>query len=151
MARRAAGKPFVAVNCGAMPEISSRSILFGHEKGSFTGATERHVGKFVRGVRRHIILDEVGEFAGAGASEALARHPGGARSSRSARASRSRSTCGLSRPNRDLIADVKAGRFREDLFYRLHVFPITVRVRERPADIPALVPRIFWRALRGGR
>ena len=87
-------KPFVAVNCGAMPENLVESILFGHEKGSFTGATERHIGKFVEASGGTLFLDEVGELPAAGASEAAARHPG--RRSRAGRRAQAgaRSTCG---------------------------------------------------------
>src|SRR6202044_3198415 len=70
-------KPFIAVNCGAMPEHLVESILFGHEKGSFTGATERHVGKFVEASGRTLLLGEVGDFPAPPQGQAFARHPGG--------------------------------------------------------------------------
>jgi DNA-binding NtrC family response regulator len=139
-------KPFVAVNCGAMPENLVESILFGHEKGSFTGATERHTGKFVEASGGTLFLDEVGELPPAAQVKLL----------RAIQESEVEPVGGrkpikvdvriVSATNRDLIADVKAGRFREDLFYRLHVFPITVPpLRDRLSDIPALARHFLAR------
>src|ERR1700690_1007331 len=139
-------KPFIAVNCGALPENLVESILFGHEKGSFTGATERHVGKFVEASGGTLFLDEVGELP-AGAQVKLLRaiqegevEPVGARKTIKV------DVRIVSATNRDLIADVKAGRFREDLFYRLHVFPISVPpLRQRMEDIPELARHFLAR------
>jgi DNA-binding NtrC family response regulator len=132
-------KPFVAVNCGAMPENLVESILFGHEKGSFTGATERHTGKFVEASGGTLFLDEVGELPLSAQVKLLRAIQEGEVEPVGARKPVKVDVRIVSATNRDLIADVKQSRFREDLFYRLHVFPITVPpLRGRPADIPAL-------------
>jgi DNA-binding NtrC family response regulator len=139
-------KPFVAVNCGAMPENLVESILFGHEKGSFTGATERHLGKFVEASGGTLLLDEVGELPPAAQVKLLRAIQEGEVEPVGARRPVKVDVRIVSATNRDLIADVKAGRFREDLFYRLHVFPITVPpLRARPADIPALARHFLAR------
>src|ERR1700689_589655 len=139
-------KPFIAVNCGAMPENLVESILFGHEKGSFTGATERHVGKFIEASGGTLFLDEVGELPGAAQVKLLRAIQEGEVEPVGARKPVKVDVRIISATNRDLIADVKNGRFREDLFYRLHVFPITVPpLRERATDIPALARHFLAR------
>jgi DNA-binding NtrC family response regulator len=139
-------KSFIAVNCGAIPDNLVESLLFGHEKGAFTGATERHTGKFVEASGGTLFLDEVGELPAAAQVKLLRAiqedeiEPVGARKPVKVDVRL------ISATNRDLIADVKAGRFREDLFYRLHVFPIAVPpLRERTQDIPELARHFLVR------
>jgi len=139
-------KALVAVNCGAIPENLVESILFGHEKGSFTGATERHIGKFVEADGGTLFLDEVGELPQAAQVKLLRAIQEGEVEPVGARKAVKVNVRVISATNRDLIAEVKAGRFREDLFYRLHVFPISVPpLRARPEDIPDLVRHFIAR------
>jgi DNA-binding NtrC family response regulator len=139
-------KPFVAVNCGAIPDNLVESLLFGHEKGAFTGATERHVGKFVEASGGTLFLDEVGELPAAAQVKLLRAIQEGEIEPVGARKPVKVDVRLISATNRDLIADVKSGRFREDLFYRLHVFPISVPpLRERLQDIPELARHFLAR------
>jgi DNA-binding NtrC family response regulator len=139
-------KPFVAVNCGAIPDNLVESILFGHEKGAFTGATDRHTGKFVEASGGTLFLDEVGELPPAAQVKLLRAIQEGEVEPVGARKPVRVDARIISATNRDLSADVTAGRFREDLFYRLHVFPITVPpLSERPEDVAELVRHFLTR------
>ena len=139
-------KPFVAVNCGAIPDNLVESILFGHEKGAFTGATEQHAGKFVEASGGTLFLDEVGELPPAAQVKLLRAVQEGEVEPVGGRKPVKVDVRLISATNRDLIADVKAGRFREDLFYRLHVFPISVPpLRDRPEDIADLARHFLAR------
>jgi len=139
-------KPFVAVNCGAIPDNLVESILFGHEKGAFTGATDRHTGKFVEATGGTLFLDEVGELPPSAQVKLLRAIQEGEVEPVGARKPVKVDVRIVSATNRNLSADVRDGRFREDLFYRLHVFPISVpALAERSEDIPELVRHFLAR------
>jgi DNA-binding NtrC family response regulator len=133
-------KPFVTVNCGAIPESLVESILFGHEKGSFTGATEKHAGKFVEAHSGTLFLDEVGDLPLDVQVKLLRAVQDGEVDPVGARSTVKVDIRLISATHRDLLQQVKDGNFREDLFYRLNVFPIFVPpLRDRRDDIPLLV------------
>jgi two-component system response regulator AtoC len=138
--------PFVAVNCAAIVDTLLESELFGHEKGAFTGAAERKIGKFERARDGTLFLDEVGELAPPlqakllrALQERVFERVGGNEQIRSnARV--------IAATNRDLAEEVRAGRFREDLAYRLKVLSIELPpLRQRPEDIALLVPALMER------
>jgi two-component system response regulator FlrC len=141
--KRTAG-PFVAVNCAAIPEQMLEALLFGHEKGAFTGAQARSVGKFVQANGGTLLLDEVTEME-LGLQAKLLR----------VLQEREVEPLGASKPvpldvrvlatsNRDLEQAVREGAFREDLYYRLSVFPLRIApLRERPGDIGGLTKRFI--------
>jgi two-component system response regulator FlrC len=128
--------PYVAINCAAIPETLLESILFGHEKGSFTGATKVQVGKFEQANKGTLFLDEIGEMPPALQTKLL-------RVLQDKKIERIGSTESIqadvriiAATNLNLQDQVKAGKFREDLYFRLNVFPIHVlELRKRPLDI----------------
>jgi DNA-binding NtrC family response regulator len=140
------GKPFVTVNCGALPENLVESILFGHEKGAFTGATEKHAGKFAEANQGTLFLDEIGELPLDAQVKLLRALQEGEIDPVGARRPMKVDIRLISATNQNLIELVKRGRFREDLFYRLNVFPITIPpLRSRAADVPDLARRFLAR------
>jgi DNA-binding NtrC family response regulator len=139
-------KPFVAVNCGAIPDNLVESILFGHEKGAFTGATERHMGKFVEASGGTLFLDEVGELPLTAQVKLLRALQEGAVEAVGGRKPVKVDVRIISATNRKLLDRVKGGQFREDLFYRLHVLPLTIPpLRMRREDIPHLLRHFLAR------
>src|SRR5437763_7622343 len=139
-------KPFVAVNCGAIPDNLVESILFGHEKGAFTGATERHMGKFVEASGGTLFLDEVGELPLAAQVKLLRALQEGMVEAVGGRKPMKVDVRIISATNRKLLERVKSGQFREDLFYRLHVLPLTIPpLRMRREDIPHLLRHFLAR------
>ncbi len=141
-----AGRPFVTVNCGAIPENLVESILFGHEKGSFTGAIDKHLGKFQEADNGTLFLDEIGELRLDMQVKLLrALQEGEIDPIGSKRPVRVEVRI-ISATNRNLAELTRDGRFREDLYYRLNVFPIFVPpLRERRHDIAALARHFIAR------
>jgi two-component system nitrogen regulation response regulator NtrX len=135
-----AGQRFVQVNCAAIPEELIESELFGHEKGSFTGATEKQIGKFEQADRGTIFLDEVGDMSPKTQAKVLrvlqeqeVERLGSARTIKV-------DVRVVAATNKDLEQAIERGEFREDLYFRLNVIPIVVPpLRARPEDIPQLV------------
>jgi DNA-binding NtrC family response regulator len=143
-------KPFVTVNCGAIPDNLVESILFGHEKGSFTGATEKHTGKFVEAHSGTLFLDEIGDLPLDVQVKLLRAVQDGEVDPVGGKSTVKVDIRLISATHRDLLQRVKDGAFREDLFYRLNVYPIVVPpLRERRADIPHLVRHFMTRAAAG--
>ncbi len=142
---RAAG-PFLVVNCGALPEALMESELFGHEKGSFTGATSRSLGLFREAEGGTLLLDEVGELPASlqvkllrALQQRAVRPVGGARELPI-------DVRVLGATNRDVEADVATGTFRQDLYYRLNVIRMRLPpLRERREDLPALAEEFLQR------
>ena len=145
-------KPFVAQSCGALPDSLLESELFGHTRGAFTGAVGERKGLFEEADGGTIFLDEVGETSPAMQlrllrvlQEGELRRVGGG-------ATRRVDVRVIAATNADLEADVAAGRFRRDLYYRLNVFPVRLPpLRERTNDIPALADHFLRQACRRAR
>jgi sigma-54 specific flagellar transcriptional regulator A len=142
-----AGKPFVAINCGAIPRDLLESELFGHEKGSFTGAFAQHKGRFEEAHGGTLFLDEIGDMPAdmqvkllRVLEERVVQRIGG-------RGQIAVDVRILAATHRDIDAAIDAGSFREDLFYRLAVFPIDIpSLAERAEDVPALVGHFLAQA-----
>ncbi len=133
-------KPFVAVNCGAIPENLIESILFGHEKGAFTGAGEKHIGKFQEADGGTLFLDEIGELRLDMQVKLLRAIQEGEVDPVGAKRPVKINIRLISATNRNLTQLAQDGRFREDLYYRLNVFPVQVPpLRERMDDVPDLI------------
>ncbi|MHA1573176.1 MAG: sigma-54-dependent transcriptional regulator [Alphaproteobacteria bacterium] len=133
------GKPFIVVNCGAIPENLVESILFGHEKGSFTGAVDKRIGKFQEADGGTLFLDEIGELPLDAQVKLLRALQDGEIDPVGSKRSIKVNFRLISATNRDIIQLVRDGKFREDLYYRLNVFPIWVPpLRERLDDVPEL-------------
>ena len=133
-------RTLVQVNCAAIPEELIESELFGHEKGSFTGAVRRQTGKFVTADGGTIFLDEIGDMSARTQAKVLRVLQNGEVEPVGAERTVTVDVRVVAATNRDLEEEIKAGRFREDLFYRLNVIPIrTPALRERLEDVPPLV------------
>ena len=142
-------RPFVAINCAAIPDTLIENELFGHEKGSFTGATGRQLGKFELADTGTIFLDEIGELGLSVQSKVLRvlqEHRFDRIGGTAVIEADVRIVCAT---NRNLAEDVKQGRFREDLFFRINVFPVTIPpLRARRDDIDALTDFFLQRFAR---
>jgi len=149
-----AKQPFVEVNCAAIPQELIESELFGHEKGAFTGATERRRGKFDLANNGTLFLDEIGDMSLPTQAKILRilqeqrfERVGGAQTIQV-------DVRVLTATNKDLEKEIEAGRFRQDLYYRLNVIPIYVpRLADRKEDIPELVEHFLkmYSSLKGGK
>ena len=143
--RRASG-PFIAINCAAIPETLLEATLFGYEKGAFTGAQTSQAGKFEQADGGTLLLDEISEMPLPLQAKLLrvlqereVERVGGKKPV-------SLDIRVLATSNRDMLREVQGGRFREDLYYRLNVFPIAIpSLRERPRDIAALANHFLHR------
>jgi two-component system nitrogen regulation response regulator NtrX len=134
-----AKRPFVEVNCAAIPEELIESELFGHEKGAFTGATSLRIGKFELADGGTLFLDEVGDMSLSAQSKVLRALELGEVARVGGRGTRRVDVRVFAATNKDIVREIREGRFREDLYYRLNVVPIHVPpLSERKEDIPVL-------------
>jgi transcriptional regulator with GAF, ATPase, and Fis domain len=132
-------RPFVTVNCAAVPSELIESELFGHEKGAFTGAAARHLGKFEQAHGGTLFLDEIGDMPAAMQAKLLRLLQEGELERIGGEHPVVVNTRVIVATHRDLDALVEKGAFREDLYHRVYVFPIVMPpLRERPGDVPAL-------------
>ncbi|NBQ69573.1 MAG: sigma-54-dependent Fis family transcriptional regulator, partial [Nitrosomonadaceae bacterium] len=142
-----AAKPFIAINCAAIPENLLEATLFGYEKGAFTGAAQAQPGKFEQAQGGTLLLDEISEMPLELQAKLLrvlqereVERVGGHKTIKL-------DIRVLATSNRDMMAMVKSGKFREDLYYRLNVFPIEIpSLRQRPLDIEPLAQRVLAEA-----
>jgi two-component system nitrogen regulation response regulator NtrX len=145
-ASRRQGRAFVTVNCAAIPRDLVESEMFGHERGSFTGATERRLGRFELAHGGTLFLDEVGDLSQEAQAKLLRTLETGELQRIGAESMMRIDARVIAATNRQLEDAVTAGAFREDLFFRLNVFPIRLPpLRERLEDLPALVAHLAER------
>lgn len=139
-------KPLHIVNCGAIPDNLVESVLFGHEKGSFTGAFDRHIGRFEDADGSTLFLDEVGELPLDTQVKLLRAIEAGEFQRVGSRITQTVDVRIIAATNRQLAEEVAAGRFREDLYYRLNVVNVPVpALRDRISDLPALARHLLSR------
>ncbi len=138
--------PLVQVNCAAIPDELIESELFGHERGAFTGAVRRQIGKFTAADGGTIFLDEVGDMSARTQAKVLRALQSGEIEPVGARTTVTVDVRVVAATHRDLLAEIEEGRFREDLFYRLNVVPVHAPpLRERLDDLPLLVDHFIER------
>lgn len=143
--------PFIAVNTAAIPAELIESELFGHEKGAFTGAVARHVGKFEQAAGGTLFLDEIGDMPMQAQTRLLRALQSGTVRRVGGREEIRLDTRIVAATNKDLEPEIAAGRFREDLYYRLNVVPINMPpLRDRPDDIDALARHFLLHAANEG-
>jgi two-component system response regulator FlrC len=144
--------PFVAINCAAIPENMLEAVLFGYEKGAFTGAYQATAGKFEQAQGGTLLLDEISEMSLALQAKLLRVLQEKELERLGGRKLIELDVRVLATTNRKLREEVSAGRFREDLFYRLNVFPLSLPpLRERPRDILPLARHLLQQSLRAGQ